>query len=151
MREGRLRLIAAEVTAINSPHGAASGFTVAFKMANGVSGQLCAAAAVNCRGSGTLAGAENLLLREILRPDNGIARTNRCGRGITVSGDFEATPGLFVAGPLLAGHSRGSDHLWNLESAQRLEWLARRLAPIIAARLARSPPCVPTTEGVCEF
>lgn len=151
MREGRLRLIAAEVTAISPPHGAASGFTVAFKKANGVSGQLCAAAVVNCRGSGTLAGAENPLLREILRPDSRIARSNCCGRGIAVSEDLEASPRLFVAGPLLAGHSCGSDHLWNLESAQRLDWLARRLAPIIVARLTSSSPSVPRTEGVCGF
>jgi uncharacterized NAD(P)/FAD-binding protein YdhS len=136
LQEGKLRLIAAEVTAVEPPNGAMRCFAVTFKAASGSSGQLSAEVVINCRGAGPLSRTSSLLLRDLLHSDSGIARPNRCGHGIAVSGDFEASPGLFVAGPLLAGHSHGADHLWNLERAERIDWLARRMAPTIATRLA---------------
>jgi len=143
LREGKLKLIAAEVTAVEPPHGATPCFTVTFKSASGSPGQLSGEAVINCRGSGPLSRTPSLLLRDLLHSDSGIARPNRCGNGIAVSGDFEASPGLFVAGPLLAGHSHGTDYLWNLERAERIDWLARRIAPTIAARLAGDVPSGP--------
>jgi uncharacterized NAD(P)/FAD-binding protein YdhS len=140
LQEGKLRLIAAEVTAVEPPHGATRCFTVTFKAASGSSSQLSAEVVINCRGAGPLSRTPSLLLRNLLHSHYGIARPNRCGNGIAVSGDFEASPGLFVAGPLLAGHSHGADHLWNLERAERIDWLARRIAPTIAARLVGEAP-----------
>jgi uncharacterized NAD(P)/FAD-binding protein YdhS len=148
LHEGRLRLIAAEVTDVDPPNAATPRFTITFSPASGSFKQLRAAAVINCRGSGTLAHARDPLLRDILRPDSDIAQPNRCGKGIAVSVDFEASPSVFVAGPLLAGHSCGSDHLWNLERAERLDWMAQRIAPAIAARLANDAPTLPNNARI---
>jgi uncharacterized NAD(P)/FAD-binding protein YdhS len=92
---------------------------------------------VNCRGSGPLERAEMPLLKTILAPRRGIARINTSGRGIHVDSLFEASPGVFVLGPLLAGHTSGEVGIWNLESAPRIDGYAARLAATIAARWRR--------------
>jgi uncharacterized NAD(P)/FAD-binding protein YdhS len=93
---------------------------------------LRAAVVINCRGSGTLRLTRDQLLREILGPGSDIARSNSTGAGIAVTGDFEASPGMYVVGPLLAGHTTETDHIWNLEDAQRINDLTQRVAAIIA-------------------
>jgi uncharacterized NAD(P)/FAD-binding protein YdhS len=82
-----------------------------------------------------LSRSDNPFLRSILDPREGIARINRSGQGISVSANFEASPGVFVVGPLLAGHSQEPFHLWNLERAERIDGLARHAASILAQRI----------------
>jgi uncharacterized NAD(P)/FAD-binding protein YdhS len=90
---------------------------------------------INCRGAGLLSRSESPFLRSLFNPQSGIARINRSGRGISVSAKFEASPGVFVVGPLLAGHSEGAFHLWNLERAERIEGLAKHTAGVLAERI----------------
>jgi uncharacterized NAD(P)/FAD-binding protein YdhS len=134
-RSGRLRTLAARVTSIQSPRAADSSFTLEIFTARDLIQQVRTAAVINCQGSGTMARTPDPLLRHILRPESGVAVANRSGHGIAVSAQFEASPGVFVVGPLLSGHSHGSDHLWNLERAERIDSLAARVGPALAGRL----------------
>ena len=134
-RSGRLRTLAARVTSIQPPRAADSSFTLEMVTAHNSIQQVRTAAVINCQGSGTMASTSDPLLRHILRPESAVAVANRSGRGIAVSPQFEASPGVFVVGPLLAGHSHGSDHLWNLERAERIDSLAARVGPALAGRL----------------
>jgi uncharacterized NAD(P)/FAD-binding protein YdhS len=100
-------------------------------------GALCGDAVVDCRGAGSLARSQLPLLRSLLDPAQGEARSNPSGLGIEVSPELEASPGVFVLGPLLAGHASEQLTLWNLDSAPRIDPLAARLAATLAARWAR--------------
>lgn len=93
---------------------------------------------INCRGAGSLSRTDDPFLRSLLDSQNGIACLNRSGQGIAVSATFEASPGVFVVGPLLAGHSEGADHFWNLERAERIEELAQRTSATLAQRILQS-------------
>jgi uncharacterized NAD(P)/FAD-binding protein YdhS len=90
---------------------------------------------INCRGAGLLSRSDNPFLRSLLDPQRNLARLNRSGQGISVSDNFGASPGVFVVGPLLAGHSEGRFHLWNLERAERLEELAKHTASALVEHI----------------
>jgi uncharacterized NAD(P)/FAD-binding protein YdhS len=136
---GKLRTLTARVTSIEPTGATRSSLALAMVTADGVTHEMRADAVINCRGSGTLARTPSPLLRHMLSPETGLAVMNRCGRGLAVSSEFEASPGVFVVGPLLAGHSHGSDHLWNLERAERIDSLAVRVGPVVARRLCDRP------------
>ncbi len=137
-RQGKLRNVAGEVFRVLASEKEKS-FEVIFQPSNASHPErtetLQADIVINCRGAGLLSHSDNPFLRSLLHPQRGIARINRSGQGISVSAEFEASPGVFVVGPLLAGHSEGAFHLWNLERAERIEELAKRTARIISERI----------------
>lgn len=99
--------------------------------------QFRAQAIINCSGAGPLHSTSSQLLATILQDKSGIARMNSSNKGILVTENFEASDGVYVMGPLLAGHSGIRDWIWNLESAPRIEVLALRLADTLASELGR--------------
>jgi len=128
---GKLRLVRGHVTAIE--RRGADLFVIA-DAANGEQLRMQAAVVINCRGSGALSQTSDPFLRNILKQSD-IARINSAGAGIKVTADFEASPGVFVMGPLLAGHSSETDHIWNLESAPRNHGLAQHLVAVILKQI----------------
>ncbi|HVH13003.1 MAG TPA: hypothetical protein VM759_08125, partial [Longimicrobium sp.] len=94
-----------------------------------------ALAIINCTGSARLDDDPRPLMRSILAGGATIARVTPSGRGLVVSARFEASPGVFVMGPLLAGYTHRDLHVWRLEVVARIESLAPRLARILARRL----------------
>lgn len=94
-----------------------------------------ALAIINCTGSARLDDDPRPLMRSILAGGASIARVTPSGRGLVVSARFEASPGVFVMGPLLAGYTHRDLHVWRLEVVARIESLAPRLARVLARRL----------------
>lgn len=141
-REGKLCSLAGEVLRV-AQTGAQ--FTLSVRRTDtqdlGNTEMLTADVIVNCRGAGLLSRSHGPFLRDLLDSRYGLARINSSGQGIAVSGEFEASPGVFVVGPLLAGHSEEPFHLWNLERADRIAILAEHAARIITRRihLSHSP------------
>ena len=129
---GKLQTLRARLIDVTPPDAHCLEFSVRAALEDGTETRLRAAVVINCRGSGTLRLTRDQLLREILGPGSDIARSNSTGAGIAVTGDFEASPGMYVVGPLLAGHTTETDHIWNLEDAQRINDLTQRVAAIIA-------------------
>ncbi len=116
------------------PH---AGFSIHVADSRGEDTIIVAAAVINCRGSETLPTARIPLLRSILRPEIGIASVNRPESGITVNADFEASPGVYVIGPLLSGYTTELDAIWNLESTPRIHALSERTAGTVASEFRR--------------
>ena len=132
-QQGKLRNLAGEVLQVAR---ARDRFEVRLRHSQAVQTEtLVADVVINCCGAGLLSRANNPFLRNILDSREGIARINRSGQGISVSANFEASPGVFVVGPLLAGHSKEPFHLWNLERAERIDDLAKHAAGILAQRI----------------
>ncbi|HEX8255273.1 MAG TPA: hypothetical protein VF846_19190, partial [Thermoanaerobaculia bacterium] len=90
-----------------------------------------AALVLDCRGSADLEQTSDPLLRALFA--RGLARINGSGTGLAADEELAAAPGLFVAGPLLAGISNARHCFWNLESAKRLF----ALSPAVAGAIAR--------------
>lgn len=117
---GRLRLVRAGVAGIDpAPSG-----ELAVRLSDGA--RLTAAAVFDCRGFAGVGQTINPLVRDMVA--SGLALPNRSGRGLVIDEHLQAAPGLFVMGPLLAGTSRGDDHIWSLKSVARIHVLAARVA-----------------------
>lgn len=129
MKSGKLRVMRGRVTAVEQ-HG--DDLLVTMETGSEEHERVQAAAVINCSGSEPLHQTSVPLLRNILGQD-GLARINAAGTGIHVTPDFEASPGVFVMGPLLAGHSSEARHIWNLESAPRIHEYAQHVAGVLAA------------------
>jgi len=136
IEEGRLKILSARVGAVERLSGASIGFEIHATRLEGSSTVLRVAAVMNCKGSDTLANTQPPLLKDILKPDRDIARLNRCGRGIDVTETLEASPGVYVIGPLLSGHASELHAIWNLESAPRIYSLSQTLAGRLEEQLA---------------
>lgn len=93
---------------------------------------------INCTGSASLDADPTPLMRSLRAADGSVARINATRRGFAVDERFEATPNVFVMGPLLAGYSHGGTHVWRLESADRISLLAPRLAAAMRQRLVEA-------------
>jgi uncharacterized NAD(P)/FAD-binding protein YdhS len=135
---GKLHLKSGQVTAIER---CGDDLLVIVDRRDGEQVAIKAAVVINCRGSETLSMTSDPFLYNIIKRTE-IARINEAGSGIKVSANFEASPNIFVMGPLLSGHSSETDHIWNLESAPRIHALAQRLARVIVTQMLReiSPP-----------
>lgn len=132
---GKLRIVSARVTDIEPATNRGSGFSIKAMAPNDFPFQLFSSAVINCSGAGALALTSNGLLRSILREGSEIAQMNRSQMGIRVGENFEASNGVFVIGPLLAGHTGDKDSIWNLESAPRIDALAQRFSLMLADRI----------------
>lgn len=101
---------------------------------------------VDCRGWAGLEATSDPLLRMLL--DRGLAHVNGSGIGLAADENLAVAPGLFVAGPLLAGVSNARHCYWNLETARRLFALApsaaQPLCDIITSLCWRPTKCVVT-------
>lgn len=133
MARGKLRIMRGRATSVACSPTSRPGFTVMIRQ-EAETLSLDAAVVVDCSGSEPLTRPSHPLLRNLLGQDD-LARVNAAGAGIEVTSALEASPGLFVMGPLLAGHSSDAAQIWRLESAPRICSLAQRLATELATHI----------------
>jgi uncharacterized NAD(P)/FAD-binding protein YdhS len=88
-------------------------------------------AVLSCSGFETFDECTNPLITDALA--KGLCRINISGKGIEVNNQFEASPNLYVIGPLLAGNVNDILRYWHLESVARLS----ELAPLLSQSLLR--------------
>ncbi|WCT12942.1 FAD/NAD(P)-binding protein [Mucilaginibacter jinjuensis] len=88
-------------------------------------------AVLSCSGFETFDECTNPLITDAL--SKGLCRINISGKGIWVNNQFEASPNLYVIGPLLAGNVNDILRYWHLESVARLS----ELAPLLSQSLLR--------------
>lgn len=81
---------------------------------------------VNCGGFSDLTGWSSPLVHNLLR--RGICRPNASKRGFLLNEWFEASPGCYVMGPLVAGNLNRALRVWHAESCARIIQLSRQLA-----------------------
>lgn len=81
--------------------------------------------AIDASGFGAMEPGQNPLIDSLI--GNQLARTTACQRGLVVSDSLEASPGLFVVGPLLAGNVLDGRPMWHLEHAGRIIAMACEL------------------------
>lgn len=87
---------------------------------------------VSCIGFESIQDCSCPLIRDAIT--KGLCRINKSGKGIAVNASFEASPGLYINGPLLAGNVNETIHFWHLENVSRLLFLA----PFLSDRLHAS-------------
>ena len=81
---------------------------------------------LNCTGSHKLDQSGSELILSMLH--SGLCVMNLSGTGIEVNDHFEASPNLYIIGPMLGGNMNKLIHFWQLENASRLTYLAPFLA-----------------------
>ncbi len=93
---------------------------------------------VNCAGFARIGelSANHLLQRLVAQ---GFAQPTSAGTGFVVDDCLQASEGVFIVGPLLAGNIFAGKPLWHLEHCGRISALAVTLAEILASRLTREP------------
>lgn len=91
---------------------------------------------INCGGFAKIPDLpDNNLLRRLIH--RGLVRPTANLAGLLVNDQMEASPGLFVFGPLLAHNVINGTAIWHLEHCGRISRLARELAGILGERLTR--------------
>lgn len=96
------------------------------------------AVVVNCAGFQTLDDTDDPFLRALL--DQELVTANASRGGLAVDAHHRAAPGVFVAGPLLAGNLNETLRVWHLESCQRILGMAPALGADLAAAVAAQEP-----------
>lgn len=81
---------------------------------------------INATGFERVTDTHSPLLRQML--GTGIVKPSASKAGLALDGSFRANPGIFVLGPLIAGHHHGSSALWHIESVVRIMQLAGKAA-----------------------
>jgi len=85
---------------------------------------------INCVGSMNLtANRLPLLLKNLI--EKGYLASNKSKIGFEVNNQFEASPNLYVIGPLLAGNVIDDHAVWHVEHCGRIIWLSKMLANIL--------------------
>ncbi|WP_209324178.1 FAD/NAD(P)-binding protein [Brevibacterium renqingii] len=84
------------------------------------------AVVVNGTGFERVTETRSALLRQML--GSGIARASASRTGLVLDSSFRAASGIFVLGPLVAGHTQGAAAYWHIESVIRILSLARQVA-----------------------
>jgi uncharacterized NAD(P)/FAD-binding protein YdhS len=133
---GLLRVARATVRAVRRAKGGTGGLQVLARDARDGELSFIAAAVLDCRGWGYLDEAADPLLTGLLAPGSGLARANGSRVGLAVDEDLQASPGLFVLGPLLAGCCNARHAIWNTENARRIFALGPEIAGPLLRRLA---------------
>jgi uncharacterized NAD(P)/FAD-binding protein YdhS len=91
--------------------------------------------AFNCTGGKTLNQEQiSPLLDQLLL--NKLCVANESNRGIQINENMQASKGLYIAGPLLAGNMVNSTALWHIEHCGRIIYLGDLLAKNIAKTIA---------------
>lgn len=93
---------------------------------------------VNCAGFQDIDDTTDPFLRAVL--DDGVVRSTPSRRGILVDATYQAAPGVFVVGPLLAGNLNDHLRVWHLESCRRIMSMSEDIARAVTARLAERHP-----------
>ncbi|MBK0332487.1 FAD/NAD(P)-binding protein [Brachybacterium sp. MASK1Z-5] len=88
---------------------------------------------INCAGFENVAETRDGFLRS-LQDESGL-RSSTSRTGFEVDEHFQAAPGVFVAGPLLAGNLNSALRVWHLESCRRILAMADTIGAEIAAHL----------------
>lgn len=71
--------------------------------------------------------------------DGGLCIVNPSRQGFLVNDEFEAAPGLYIAGPLLGGIFGERLRTWHLESARRIYAVSCDLAEVVVNRMSPKP------------
>lgn len=77
---------------------------------------------VNGTGFERVTDTRSPLLRQML--GSGTVRASAARTGLSLDEKFQAAPGIFVLGPLIAGHHHGGSAYWHIESVARIIQLA---------------------------
>jgi uncharacterized NAD(P)/FAD-binding protein YdhS len=133
---GLLRVVHGTVLAIEAK---LSGFSILVRNANGKEEGYEASIVLDCRGWGYLDEAADPFLSSLLSTRAGLAQINGSRIGLRVDENFQASRGVFVMGPLLAGVCNRKHMIWNLENARRIFDMAPSLAAVLADRLFGPP------------
>ncbi|WP_262774104.1 FAD/NAD(P)-binding protein [Brevibacterium permense] len=81
---------------------------------------------VNGTGFERVTDTRSALLRQML--GSGVARPSASRTGLVLDASFRAASGIFVLGPLIAGHTQGAAAYWHIESVIRILSLAGQVA-----------------------
>lgn len=84
------------------------------------------AVVVNGTGFERVTDTRSALLRQLL--GSGIARASASRTGLVLDSSFRTASGIFVLGPLIAGHAQGTGAYWHIESVTRILSLADQVA-----------------------
>jgi uncharacterized NAD(P)/FAD-binding protein YdhS len=88
---------------------------------------------INCAGFENVAETRDGFLRSLQDETGLLSSPSRTG--FQVDEHFQAAPGVFVAGPLLAGNLNSALRVWHLESCRRILAMADQIGAEIAAHL----------------
>jgi uncharacterized NAD(P)/FAD-binding protein YdhS len=88
--------------------------------------QLPFAMVFNCTGSDDLDNSASPLLYRLVQKK--LCAVNLSGKGFVVNEAFEASPNLYINGPLLGGNMNKRIYFWHIENLARLLYLAPFLA-----------------------
>ena len=103
--------------------------TVAFPMVRAV---IC------CAGFQGVTATSSPLIQALIRRK--LCVPNASKRGFLINEKFEASKGLYVMGPLVAGNLAGAIRIWHAESCNRIAGISRMLAEILVRGLRRNSP-----------
>lgn len=93
---------------------------------------------VNGTGFERVTDTRSPLLRQML--GSGTVRASASRAGLALDERFRAAPGIFVLGPLMAGHHHGSSAYWHIESVARIIGLADAVADsLVTETIAKHP------------
>lgn len=96
------------------------------------------AVVVNGTGFERVTDTRSVLLRQLL--GSGLARASASQTGLALDSSFRAAAGVFVLGPLIAGHTQGTAAYWHIESVIRILSLADQVAERLVADLLDRQP-----------
>lgn len=130
---GRLELIEGRFSTLAASPG--DRISVEWSLGDGGTGGSDFDVVINCSGTATL-GEPELAPLEAGLLEAGLIVANESGRGIVVNERLEASPGLFVVGPALAGNIIAGVPTWHTEHCGRLLGLSRKLAAELDRRLS---------------
>ena len=88
------------------------------------------AAVVSCAGFQDVTKTSSVLMQNLIR--RGVCAPNVSKRGFAINAEFEASPGCYVMGPLVAGNILGTFKVWHAESCTRIIYMSKQLAEILA-------------------
>nr|WP_253900433.1 FAD/NAD(P)-binding protein [Mycobacterium asiaticum] len=132
--EGKLNMLAGEVLSVAACASGQPLATVRYRTRQGPQTHPESfAAVVNCGGFEEVDACSSPLLTSMMQ--NGLCRPNRTNRGLLVNADFEASPGLWVIGPLIGGNFNSTIRFWHAENAPRIRALAKSLAVRLVASI----------------
>lgn len=90
---------------------------------------------INCAGSAGLVNrGKSPLITQLI--NSGLCKPTPSNHGLCVGNKFDALPGFYINGPLLAGNVVGDMGIWHVEHCGRIISFAKRIASDIAKELS---------------
>ena len=96
------------------------------------------AAVISCAGFQDITKSSSTLLQNLIR--RGVCTANESKRGLAINASYEASPGCYVMGPLVAGNIIGTFKVWHAESCTRIIHMSQQLAEILDREWGPAPP-----------